>query len=52
MSDMIREVLNRNGVVMLLSGPVGPEQVEAMMLSESVSRDEAIDRLVSEAGGE
>ncbi len=51
MSDMIREVLQRNGIVMLLSGPVGPEQIEAMMLSESVSREAAIDRLVSEAGG-
>lgn len=52
MSDMIREVLQRNGVFMLLSGPVGPEQIEAMMLSKGVSRKAAIDRLVSEAGGD
>ncbi len=51
MSDMIRAVLSRNGVLMLLSGPVGPEQIEAMMLNESVSREAAIDRLESEAGG-
>lgn len=50
MSDLIRDVLQRNGVIMLLSGPVGPEQVERLMLSESLGRGEAIERLVSERG--
>ncbi len=51
MNDLIRDVLQRNGVIILLSGPVGPEQVEKLMLSEQIGRGEAIERLASERGG-